>query len=110
MAENKPLVLFGAGTTGRTVQRRLQAGGQSALCFVDNDAAKQGTTMEGIPVLSPASAFQKYPDPSTLWVASVMRPEYKEILVQMKEMGVARTETVWRCFREGRAAPPPHTI
>ena len=86
------IVLYGAGTTGRVVARDLKAKGTPAACFADNNPDKYEHPMEGLPVMSPADALRLFPD--ALWLASVVRPERKEIKNHIVEMGV-RTEPLW---------------
>lgn len=45
------LVLFGAGQYGRTSLEYLRAKGRKVLCFVDSSTQKQGTVVDGVPVV-----------------------------------------------------------
>jgi len=47
------VVVFGAGAQGRVAMRHLKKHGVRILCFTDNDPHKQGTQIDGIPVVSP---------------------------------------------------------
>src|SRR5438067_7154168 len=55
-----PLVLCGAGNMGRTIARKLRGVGVSPAAFADNNSKLWGTSLEGIPVLSPVDAAAKY--------------------------------------------------
>jgi FkbM family methyltransferase len=54
------VVLFGAGNLGRKALRCLRGVGVEPLAFTDNNPASWGTSTDGIPVLSPAEAAEKY--------------------------------------------------
>src|SRR5436305_12353046 len=56
----RKLVLFGAGSLGRSSLRCLLRDGIRPLALCDNNSALWGTAVEGIPVLSPAEAAAKY--------------------------------------------------
>jgi len=58
-ADNR-IVLFGAGILGRKVLGRLRSVGIEPLAFADNNQARWGSTIEGVPVLSPSSAAEKF--------------------------------------------------
>ena len=49
----RKLVLYGAGTLGRSVLKRLRAGGIEPVAFADDTPAKQGTVIDGLKVLPP---------------------------------------------------------
>jgi FkbM family methyltransferase len=55
-----PLVLFGAGNLGRRALRGIRESGVEPLGFADNNAALQGTTVEGLKVFSPAEAVSSF--------------------------------------------------
>lgn len=46
------VVIFGAGGRGRQFSKFLKRKGISTKCFLDNDPAKSGTLVDGIPVLA----------------------------------------------------------
>jgi FkbM family methyltransferase len=54
------LVLFGAGSLGQSSLRCLLRDGIRPLAFCDNNSALWDTSIEGIPVLSPACAAARY--------------------------------------------------
>ena len=54
------LVLFGAGNMGRTIRRKLRTVGVEPLAFADNNPALQGRLVEGVPVLSPVEAANRF--------------------------------------------------
>lgn len=49
-ASQAPIVLFGAGGTGRSVLAALREAGIAPVCFADDTPAKQGTLVDGLPV------------------------------------------------------------
>lgn len=67
------IVLFGAGGLGRRTLAGLRKLGKPPLAFADNNKAAWGSTIEGVPVLSPQEAAERYRDNSvfvvTIWRA-----------------------------------------
>jgi len=54
------LALYGAGTMGRHVLRRLRAGGIEPACFIDDTPALQGRAVEDLEVTTLADASQRF--------------------------------------------------
>lgn len=54
------IVLFGAGGLGRRCLAGLRRHGIEPLAFADNNARLWGSAIDGVPVLSPAEAAEKY--------------------------------------------------
>jgi len=64
------VVLFGAGGLGRRVAAGLRSYGIEPLAFCDNNARLCGTTVDGLPVLSPPAAASRFGD-TTSFVVTV---------------------------------------
>jgi FkbM family methyltransferase len=56
----RSVVLMGSGGLGRRCAAALRANGIEPLAFADNSAARQGTTVDGIRVLSPEAAAGEF--------------------------------------------------
>ena len=54
------LVLFGAGSLGKSVLRKMVRVGLIPLAFVDNNPALWGTSIDAIPVYSPREAAERF--------------------------------------------------
>ena len=54
------LLLFGAGWLGRFVLNGLRKAGVEPIAFIDNNPEIWGTTVEGLPVLSPVDALARH--------------------------------------------------
>ena len=54
------IVLYGAGNLGREILARLRSSGLEPLAFADDTAAKQGTVIDELPVLSPEDAVARF--------------------------------------------------
>lgn len=54
------IVLMGSGGLGRRALAGLRRHGVEPLAFADNGKARQGTTVDGVPVLSPERAASEY--------------------------------------------------
>lgn len=68
----KRMVLFGAGQIGSMVSRLIGAD-YSVCCFADNEEKKWGSTIAGIPVVSPEKSLLYQPDCYCLCVLDVER-------------------------------------
>jgi FkbM family methyltransferase len=68
------IVLFGAGGLGRKIAAGLRANGVEPLAFADNSVARQGTTVDGLRVLSPGDAAREFGEQAifivTIWGAN----------------------------------------
>lgn len=77
-----PVVVFGAGCGGKIVKWMLNDFGIPVKAFTDNGKDKQGTMLDGIPVIAPESL---YDDESRIVIASTWE---REIRRQLSEMGL----------------------
>lgn len=73
MSFNKSIVLFGAGNLGRQVLRQLREDGIEPLAFVDNNVSIHGTIIDGLSVLSPHTASERYGKSAT-FVVTIWNP------------------------------------
>lgn len=90
------IVLFGAGGLGRKALAHLQARGITPVAFADCDKSKQGTEIEGIPVMRPGMAEYRFPD--ACWVPTVLSlPASQEVPELLQRMPV-RTLPLWTCL------------
>ena len=80
----KTVVLFGAGQVGAMISR-LMGSAYRVLCFADNYEGKWGTTLAGIPVVSPRESLRKDPDCICLCVLDAERAGLME--AQLRELG-----------------------
>ena len=80
----KTVVLFGAGQVGAMISR-LMGSAYRVLCFADNYEGKWGTTLAGIPVVSPRESLRKDPDCFCLCVLDGERAGQME--AQLRELG-----------------------
>jgi hypothetical protein len=91
-------IIFGAGSTGR---KRLadmrESTDRQVVGFVDNDAMKVGTVVDGVEVFSPASIVELAYD--QIVVASFY---YDEIVAQLHAMGVPHGEIIVDTLEKGR--------
>ena len=62
------IVLFGAGRLGRRTLQGLRRVGRTALAFADNAEQLWGSTIDGVPVLSPAEAAARFGKSATFVV------------------------------------------
>src|SRR5207249_7215194 len=78
------LVLFGAGSIGRSSLQCLLRDGIRPLALCDNNSAIWDTEIEGVPVLSPATAASRYGASAafvvTIWVVNHRYAETQDAL------------------------------
>jgi sugar O-acyltransferase (sialic acid O-acetyltransferase NeuD family) len=76
---SEQIVVFSAGSFGREIAWLAGICGHKAACFIDDDVAKQGRLVDGIPVMTLAEARQKFSDARV--VLAVHRPAIRELLM-----------------------------
>ncbi|HKO63224.1 MAG TPA: FkbM family methyltransferase [Pyrinomonadaceae bacterium] len=67
------LVLYGAGTFGRAVLRRLREAGIEPVAFADDTTEKQGRTVDGLPVFTPKGAVKEFGD-RIVFAVTILNP------------------------------------
>ena len=77
------IAVFGAGSGGRRALRSLRARGGDVACITDNDRARLGATIDGVPVVDPASLPERGID----IVAVASLPGRSAIFAQLAQMG-----------------------
>ena len=80
----KKVVLFGAGQVGAMVSR-LMGTEYAVSCFADNFEGKWGSTLAGIPVVSPEESLRQNPDCICLCVLDAERAGQME--AQLRKLG-----------------------
>lgn len=101
VAGRTDLVLFGTGYLGRHVLRDLEGLPYTAVAFVDNNPALGGTEVEGIDVLSPEGAIERFGD-RALWLITIYTN--KKVIEQCRALGVP-----WvTCAELSWVLPEPH--
>ena len=84
------LVLFGAGGLGRKTLAGLRRAGVEPLAFADNDTRLWGTVVEGLPVLAPAEAAERYGSRAA-FVVAIWRAGSTDVMGdrmrQLRELG-----------------------
>lgn len=88
------VVLFGAGNLGRKVLQCLRSIGVEPLAFADNREPKWGTLVEGILVLSPRNAAERY-GASALFLVTIwsLGHSYSDTRAHLKHLGCAQIES-----------------
>jgi FkbM family methyltransferase len=105
MTSSFPSVVFGAGNLGRRVARVVRP-----ELFCDNNRSLWGTTVEGIPVESPATAIHRYP--SATFIVAIWHPSRVEGMVdriaQLKSLGAQNVIPFTALLTEYRDPLLPH--
>lgn len=78
------VLIFGAGHRGNCIYKYFVGLKCQVLAFLDNNPAKQGTTQNGLPVLSFKDAIVQYSG-ITIFIAS---HHWKAIVIQLQEAGI----------------------
>lgn len=107
----RSLVLFGAGNLGRKALAGLRKAGIEPHAFSDNDERAWGSTVEGLPVLSPAEAIAKYGATST-FVMTIWRGEgtdrMPDRIAALKKLGCERVVPFASLFWKHASEFLPH--
>jgi len=90
------VLIFGSGKKGYSAMQILKEKGIQICAFIDNDKRKQGTTIDGIAVLSPDEAFKRFID---IPVLVEHETKYMEIIDQIK--GIKSDVSIY-CAYEGK--------
>ena len=77
------IVLCGAGVAGKAALRGLRMAGVEPRAFADNNAARWGQTIEGVPVISPADAAREFGETAafvvTIYNGSTVRKQMRDL-------------------------------
>jgi FkbM family methyltransferase len=91
LSKGKKLVLFGAGQLGRSSLRKLIELEYEVVAFCDNNPALWGRTVQGVEILSPATAAERYSE-TLPFVVSIWRAEgthrFLDTREQLKALGI----------------------
>lgn len=89
-SKGRPVVLMGAGGLGLRALRGMRDYGAEPLAFCDNSEARQGSMVEGIPILSPREAAERF-GPSAAFVVTIWganRPHrFDQSRQQLRDLG-----------------------
>jgi len=81
-----PVVIFGAGNLGRRIARAVRP-----VLFCDNNRALWGTSWEGIPIESPSTAVQRFPNAT--FIIAIWHPSRTERIAdrmhQLRSLGAS---------------------
>lgn len=86
ISTQKPVVLFGAMGMGVYAKKALDFLNVKLTCFCDNSISKQGTLVDGVPVLSPLQVKETYPD-AKIFICSFKPQNFEMIKNQLTELG-----------------------
>ena len=67
------LALYGAGTLGQAVRRRLRKAGVEPIAFADDTPSKQGQTIDGLPVMTPQMVTSQFGE-RTVFAVTILNP------------------------------------
>lgn len=83
-----PLILYGAGTLGRTALAGLRAQGVEPAAFVDDTPGKDGTTVEHVAVMSAAAALERFGE-EAVFAVTILNPRlpYLEARRRLRSQG-----------------------
>lgn len=91
LSKGKKLVLFGAGRLGRSAHRKLSALGYDVVAFCDNNKDLWGQSVQGVEILSPSAAAERYSE-TLPFVVSIWRAEgthrFLDTREQLKALGI----------------------
>lgn len=91
--------IFGAGQAGRMVSKWLPASNE-LICYIDNNKDKQGSSTDGVPVVSPEEALAMEPD--RIWIATLNMQAAASIEEQIRAAGFEGTLRYAHAFRDAQ--------
>ena len=74
-AQKAPLVLYGAGSMGRTVLDRLRRCGVEPVAFADETPSKQGGHLDGVPILGLPESVARHGD--AVFAVTILNPQLR---------------------------------
>lgn len=87
------LVLYGAGNLGMTTARRLRQAGVIVAAFADDTPGKQGLVIEGLPVLAPQAALDRF-GAAVVFVVTVHNPAASFVRVRERLLQIRGARVV----------------
>lgn len=81
------VVIFGTGQLGRFVLPAVRSAGLEPLAFCDNNSSRWGTEIDGVAVMAPAAAMEKFGDNACFLVAVYNSSPLRR---QLQELGCQR--------------------
>lgn len=93
----KTTVLFGAGVGGQAALKLI--GKEQVACFVDNDASKEGTEFEGVPIVSFSTYLKKYSG-YRLVITMLHKNKADEVAHQLEDAGIFHYQRVMELFHQ----------
>jgi len=82
----KNFIIFGAGKKGKECYAFLKKNNKQTVFFVDNDIAKWGESIDGLPIRQPVDIKKADPESTIIVIACAGREQ--EIEHQMMDMGI----------------------
>jgi FkbM family methyltransferase len=104
-----PLVLYGAGNLGRSTLEKLRSEGVEPVAFADETPGKEGTFVDGVPVMTPATAASKFGDRGVFAVTILnARLGFLEAQRRLEAHGCARVVSFLELARQFAGELLPH--
>jgi len=79
------VVLFGAGTIGRSVARAMRGHGDDVI-FCDETPAKIGTVIDGVPVIGLQEGIEKHQ--GDRWIVTIVCVDTRPVIARLRYMGL----------------------
>jgi FkbM family methyltransferase len=109
IASDDSLVLFGAGTLGRSTLAKLRDVGVNPLAFADDTLTKQDTEIDGLPVMSPERIASLY-GPKVILAVTILQPKcgFLEVRKRLKKIPNTRVASFLELARSFPRTLLPH--
>ena len=88
LSDSDALVLYGAGTLGKSVFQKLRDAGVVAAAFADDTPGRDGEKLQGVEIMTPQRALAEF-DGRALFVVTILNPalRYLEAKRRLEKMG-----------------------
>ncbi len=92
--KNKNFIIFGCGKLGKKIKQHFTVYSLSINAFCDNDKNKWGKNIDGVSVISPIHAVERYSTSSFIIANKLAK---KEIYSQLLSLGVKQDQIYEEC-------------
>jgi len=95
LAGKRPVIIWGAGQTGRRLSKHLLRGGADIRAFLDIDPEKIGRTLRGIPIHAPEELPLLLPPEAVVLAAVASRGARALIRARLSRAGLVEGKRYW---------------
>lgn len=84
---NRPIILFGTLLPSKIAKTALEFLNIKIACYIDNDKSKYGSNIDGIKIITPDEAKEKYPN-AIIFICSFNKENIESMCLQLDKLGM----------------------